>query len=214
MREPTYEEGVYGVKITGQKLGQSSGGTPQFVLSFEPCWRENPNAPEGQEGQWVQVESSEERAYFYLSEAAAQYSIPKLRRLGFVLPEPRVELLDEDTPGFLSRIGESVRLQCKHREYNGEWKTDWDVAKAQSVACDNDTIRDMNALFGREFSAPVSAPAQPPVAPILPTARASQPQPPLTVHPDPIPDGSPGPASNPSPEPPPVSGEGAEDLPF
>ncbi len=219
MREPTYEEGVYGVKITGQELSKSANGKPQFVLRFEPYCRENPAVPAGQPGQWTDVVSEEERAYFFLSEAAAQYSIPKLRRIGFVLPEPRIELLDENTQGFLNLIGQKVQMQCSHEVYNEELRARWDVARAQTAACDRETIRSLNASFGREFSAPVST-ATNVNASVPPSTPQPQPQsqtptrPPLAVHPDPIPDGSPGPEKNPSPESPPVNGKGAEDLPF
>lgn len=218
--EPNYQPGVYSVEVTGQKLGQSrKKGTPQFALKFKPCYVENPSVPEGQEGQWAAVEPYEETAYFYLSDAAAENSISKLRRLGFILPEPRVELLDEDTSGFLSLIGQQVRLECQHEIYNGELQAKWDVAKAKAKPCDQNVIRDLNALWGRHFvgeqPVPPATPPQPTLqSPQVPQAEPTPSRPTLSIPPDPIPDGSPLPDSDPSPDPDPATSNTAGDLPF
>lgn len=147
MSAPNFQPGVYGVKITSQEFGQSGTGTPQFRLGFSVYSKRDD--PEGKS--WTQIEPQDAAAYFYFTDKSASISIGKLKVLGFVLPAPRFELLDQNTAGFVDMIGQEVLMECKIETFNDQQVSKWDTVYLGAQPCEENKLRNLNAMFGKNF---------------------------------------------------------------
>ena len=156
----THQPGIYYVNITGQFLSKSDKGTLFLELQFDPYAKEDATFPEGDASRWPNIQPVGQRSRFYFTEKAAPISIRKLKSLGFALTQPRFELLDQNTPGFVDMIGQQVQMECQHEQYEGKTQVRWDTVYGGPKPPDENDLMNLNALFGSELVSD-PAPAQP-----------------------------------------------------
>ena len=144
-----FPEGYYTGPVRGVALiSSNTKGTPGVEVEFE-------------------VEGHKKRCQWWLSGAAEQYAIEKMKRIGVNL--------DTDPPSFSE---DEFEWSCKHRPPNdkGQVYEDWDIARgrAEVKPMDSDRIRILKAKLagtqpGKPKTAPPPAPkSSPPKAPPKP----------------------------------------------
>jgi hypothetical protein len=144
---PYYEEGVYRCEVVSQGLGESSTGTPQFVIRVKVL-------SELSGGEEVPVNSYERTSYLYLSEKAIESSIKRLKVMGFAGTSFRQ--LDPNAQGFHDFSGTIIEMVCKHETYDGKDTEKWGVRISESKpleikAMDQKKLRDLDNLFGKQL---------------------------------------------------------------
>ena len=119
--------------------------------------------------EWVPINECTLCIRWYLTEAAWQHSLPKMKKLGFDG--------DFDNPKWDQKVYEGIQLYCKLDEYEGKPKEVWDVsfeAPAPKKA-ENDILSKLKAKWKLEnppapAKAPQPAPTpEPQAAPANPT---------------------------------------------
>ena len=149
MPKTFYEPGRYLGKITRQKLGQSSTGNPQIVLSFEVLGKINPSDPEGE---LLSVAANYERTmYQSITEKTIDFVVENLDRLGWV--GSSWGDFDEDSSRCCDLRGNEVAFSCKHEAHyqTGEMHERWSVA-GDGVAVkplESSEVRKLDAMFGK-----------------------------------------------------------------
>lgn len=142
MPSPNYEAGNYRAKITGQRFGELPTGTPYFALDFEPI-------------QSLGANEFPETVYqrdllLFLSQGAAQYTIEKLRRIGW--EGSRFSDLDPTREGFDSLAGIEIDVTCGRNDKGYET---WDLMAAGGRARESDSAlpAKLDKLFGKALKA-------------------------------------------------------------
>lgn len=104
-------EGFHGAEILEHGWGAAKTGTPQFITDF--LVMPDPAKPE---------ETWQVRGFFAMSDAAAEYTIQKIRNMGYA--GDKLEELNGEPPILQ---GHQVVIQVKHSVYEGKTtaKVEW-----------------------------------------------------------------------------------------
>jgi hypothetical protein len=122
-------EGTYMVRVVGQEVRESKGGSLYFSLKVEV------------------LDTGKNRFIpFYFSEKTAERSLSDLKELGF--DKPGFQYLDPSIEGFHDFAGVEFEAYCKHEEYQGEAKEKWQKSFYKSEPADKDKLRSLNSMFG------------------------------------------------------------------
>src|SRR3990167_10347881 len=114
-----YSAGRYHALIVNQAIGKNGKGTPQFVLRCKIL-------DEIVNDEYRSVRQQYERSlYLYLSDGAAEYTLKKLKSLGF--DGTTVRQLDLNHPQACDFRNKEIVLVCKWEKYNGEDVEKWEV---------------------------------------------------------------------------------------
>lgn len=137
-----YEPGTYDARIVGQRFGETPNGSAYFALEIEPLRATGANSfPE-------QVYNRE--VSLFVTEKAAQYTIEKLRSLGFT--GTKFAQLDPSHPQFHDFAGTEVAVVCS---INDKGYDQWDLARegGGSQARENDAsvASKLDSLFGKSL---------------------------------------------------------------
>ena len=172
MARPFYEPGRYWGKITRQKLGQASTGTPQLVLSFTVLGKVDPADPDGN---LLPVMQQYERTIFRsITEKTIEWVGQDLETLGFTGGSYRQ--FDEDDPECCDLRGNELAFSCNHEAHykTGEPCEKWSIASDGSglevKPLDDQAIRKLDAMFGKQLKKKPATSATIPatVAPVAP----------------------------------------------
>jgi hypothetical protein len=157
-RGPQYEVGRYIGKVTHQRLGETSSGKPQLVLSFQVLGMVNLSDPEGDLFSCPQGERS---IYRVITEKTLDYAKSDMDSLEWY--GDRWSQFDEENPSFVGIIGNEYAFFCKHepkqaKNDDGEWvATDelrevWSIAQAggpQVKPLEAKALSKLDAMFGK-----------------------------------------------------------------
>jgi hypothetical protein len=129
-RGPQYEVGRYIGKVTHQRLGETSSGKPQLVLSFQVLGMVNLSDPEGDLFSCPQGERS---IYRVITEKTLDYAKSDMDSLEWY--GDRWSQFDEENPSFVGIIGNEYAFFCKHepkqaKNDDGEWVAWWTAGEA------------------------------------------------------------------------------------
>lgn len=140
-----WDEGTYsGVLRTIQFTESGKSGSPQVEATFL-------------------VEGAIKKCFWSLSGGAEEYTLNKLRAVGW----------NGDAENPECSIGnEEIQLTCKHDEYQGKTREKWDIAGG-GKPMDKDRARNIAAKF--KSTAGVQRPASAPPKPSAAPARSSAP---------------------------------------
>lgn len=165
---PYYAPGNYWCQVTNQALGQTSKGDPQFVLSFAVLGKVNPSDPDGE--LLSCGESYERTIYRTITEKTIDWLIEDVKHLsGRGEKDPSIlsdgfQFLDPGTPGFLDLRGVEFGAYCQHDTYEGKTREKWNVStgKPPVEALDDQGVRKLNALFGKQLKTLSTGAKKPP----------------------------------------------------
>ncbi|MEM9066270.1 MAG: hypothetical protein AAGB51_12360 [Planctomycetota bacterium] len=134
------EAGYYSAAVTGIEFGEASTGTEGIGVQFELL---NNGERTG----------ASRKAFLWLSPNAKQYTIDKLKRIGFNG--------DIDNPAWSD---EPIEVECRHEVYDGTDREKWDIAGGGGVQPLTDDKRrrlksSLRAEFGTSPAAKPSATA-------------------------------------------------------
>lgn len=155
--QPFYQEGRYRAEVINQALGKNNKGTPQFVLKVHI-------ASMLVDGEETRVQQYDRTIYMYLTEKSAEYTLDKLKGIGF--EGTSIRQLDPNHQGCHSFIGMQIELDCKHEEdQNGDLREKWDLAfngsnDIEITPLDAAEARKLDALFGKSLGGTKPAPAK------------------------------------------------------
>lgn len=164
MAKMHYQPGRYVCQITGQAMGESSKGNPQFVLRFKVLGRPDPNDPNS----YLTDPNQYERPFYRsITEKTIDYFMDDLKALGF--HGSSFKDLDPNTPGFHDFKGKEIDMYCNEEIYNGEPRERWAIATAFELnvkPIEAGKLRQLDNLFGKQLktiSKPQSSPRPMPV---------------------------------------------------
>lgn len=150
--QPFYKEGKYKAEVVNQALGKNTKGTPQFILKCRILSLVNDGGVD------ENVRQYERSVYMYLSEKAAEYTIQKLKDIGFNGASIRqLDLEHQNAHDFRAQV---IELDCRYDEdQNGDMREKWDLAFAGSGEIEITPLnaaetRKLDALFGKSLAAP------------------------------------------------------------
>lgn len=158
MPHPHYEPGRYKGVVTAQRFGVTPNDSDYFALEFKPTEAAGPNAMPDM------VYNAELTLYF--TDRAVQYSIEKLRRLGW--NGTKLTQLEPSHPQHTSLVGTELDLVCR---VNDKGYNDWDLAApgpAPAKDSDKSVAAKLDRLFGKQLMATVPGKAAPKAAPKAP----------------------------------------------
>lgn len=154
-----FEEGRYQGRVLGQALTES-GGKACAEFTFWVTHKLGAGGlaavPNGGARRTVRV---------WLTEAGIRGARVTLEQLGAV-PE-RVGQLDPYALDAVYYTGRGAELECVHREYEGQVREDWNVARPQPAKLSDQRVAELDAQFGPLLK---GGPGEPP-APAAPTAE-------------------------------------------
>ncbi len=166
------EMGRYWGRVTHQKLGKSSNGNPQIMVSFVILGKVNAADPEGD---LLPVTQQYERTVFrVITDKTIEWVMQDLDKLGWTGEDWAT--FDEGHPQCCSIVGAELAFSCKHEAHylTGEPREVWSVAQDNPglavVPLETSELRKLNALFGkalkgRQKSEPKAQPARTPATP-------------------------------------------------
>jgi len=146
---PHYEKGGYTARITGQRFGVTPNKSPYFEIEFEPMAATGANE--------FPSEVYKREVTLFLSEKAAQYSIDKLRRIGWC--GTKLTDLDPSLGDHTSLAGEEINVVC---DYNDKGYEDWNLAReggGESKEAVPGVAKKLDSILGKMLMA--SAPKKP-----------------------------------------------------
>lgn len=154
---PTLDKGYYWGNIIDFGTAKTEKGTPYFYLTCNvvSVWCG---------ANYVDIPVVERTVFIYLSDAAMEYSAPKLASIGFNGDFASPDIGDDAKD-------DGVRLENDPETYEGKEREKWQLHTKRALEhkpVDNNEIRRLNALYRNTMSA---EPAKPSVAP--PTAAPS-----------------------------------------
>lgn len=137
-----YEPGKYKATVTAQRFGETPNGSAYFAVEFEPTESLGPNE--------FPANVYKREMTLYFTEKSAQYSIEKLRRMGW--SGTKLSELDPSNEGFTSLAGTEVEVVCRlnEKEYD-----EWDMAPPSGGPA-KESIKGisnkLDKLFGKALS--------------------------------------------------------------
>ena len=164
MSKPYYEVGRYACKVTGQAMGETSTGKPQFILQFQVLGTVDPKNP----ANYIPAAQSYTRTHYrVITDKTIEYFITDLKTLGF--QGASYKLLDPTVDGFHNFTGMDVDMWCAHdTDQNNEPREQWSVARVGGGELKVDhplepkKLRELDNLFGKHLKGlsdkPQSAP--------------------------------------------------------
>jgi hypothetical protein len=178
-----YPAGNYWARVTGFKMGVSSNGNPQWLVSIMPYAYENTAAPVDSQERWGSLPCKEfERTMFLtITQGTIQRRYEDLDFLG-LCPDSWDEL-DQDHPKAVDFMNREIPVYCKHGEYDGKPKEEWNINRGGGglpvKPIEKDQMRQLNAMFNLKSKMKKTTAAPP--AP----AKAATPTPPAPVEREP-----------------------------
>jgi hypothetical protein len=163
---PFYNEGPYEGEVTKQSLGVTGEkNTPAFILTCRIVGKIGPD------GVSYQVDAEYERTlYLYLTEKTKDFTLEKLKVLGF--NKSSLKFLSPDVSGYVNFVGNVVPLYCKHEEYNGKMREKWSISTPREEKpiepIKSQDLSKLDALFGRGLRE-IAAQAEPPKKEAVPS---------------------------------------------
>jgi hypothetical protein len=145
-----FKEGRYRGRVIGQALTES-GNTPCAELTFLVTHVLGPG------GLTTLQNSSRRTIRLWLTEASKKATENALEQLGEV-PE-RPSQLDPYARDAVFYFGCEVELECLHREYDGQRREDWSIARSTPRRLTDEQIAKLDAQFGRLKAEPQPATA-------------------------------------------------------
>jgi hypothetical protein len=158
-RAPQFAIGRYWGKVTHQRLGETSTGNYQLILSFQILGMVNLSDPEGD---LLSCPQGERSFYRVLTESTIDFAKQDMNSLGWY--GSKWSQFDEENTECFSIIGKEYAFYCKHEprnvkdEQTGKWvatselKEVWGIAQAggpQVKPLDNQKAKALDAMFGR-----------------------------------------------------------------
>lgn len=126
-------EGVYLGTPQGIRVENTSTGTPRAVITMDVTHQPNADGTD-----WDDIEPVRDRfVYLYLSDAAFEYSRPKLEAVGFNndFTDPAIG-------------NQPVTVSLRYEEYRGRPRERWDIDLGSSVTpVEDTTLRRLNAKW-------------------------------------------------------------------
>ncbi len=155
---PTYDVGRYWGKVTHQRLGETSNGNYQLILSFSVLGMVNLSDPDGD---LLRCPQGERSVYRVLTENTLEFAKQDMDVLGWY--GSKWSQFDEENPDFVSIIGEELAFFCKHeprrvKDESGNWVNTSDLREVWSIAqtggpmvkpLDQQKIKSLDTMFGR-----------------------------------------------------------------
>ena len=155
---PKFAEGRYQGRVLGQALTES-GGKACAEFTF---WVTHKLGAGGLAA--VPNGGARRTVRLWLTEAGIRGARVTLEQLGAV-PE-RVGQLDPYALDAVHYTGRGAELECVHREYEGQVREDWNVARPQPAKLSPDRVAELDALFGPVLT---GGPGEPPAPAPAPT---------------------------------------------
>lgn len=146
--EMQYEPGRYWCKVTGQAMGTSSKGNPQFVLTFAVVGKVDPSDPGGE---LISCPKNERRMFLTITEKTGEYVIKDLKVLGY--QKQSFAFLNPDRDGYHDFTGREFEARCEPNEYEGKTTERWRVVGEQykPEPPDPKEIKKLDNLFGKQL---------------------------------------------------------------
>ena len=144
---PHYEKGTYRATVKSQRFGQTPNGSDYLAIEFEPTSALGVNTfPE---------EVYKRELTLYFTEKAAQFSIDKLRRMGW--NGTKLFNLDPSSPNYESLEGAVINVVCRHSDKGYE---DWDLTApggggTAAAPSDAAIANRLDKLFGKALKTTV-----------------------------------------------------------
>ena len=181
-----YAAGNYNVRVVSQQLGKTGTGKPQFILTFDVLHRFEPSRPD----ELLVCDKSERTIYRTIAPKTVEWILKEIKHLaelrGIDSALPGWEYLDPETPDYMDLTGTEFQAYCQHETYDGKERQKWGISRdgPQAEALDDKSIRDLNALYGKELKAAFGGKAKPKAkpAPIQETVPPGEPS--IEVKPD------------------------------
>lgn len=191
-----YEPGRYRLKIVGADLGEAENGTPHIELYLEVLGR--------YEGQQLQAVTGPGRTAFL---SITDVTIGTLNNPGWVAQTLTDLGFDwsfgrfDHYPAYQRLLGQERDGECKHEEWNGEYREKWGVyrnSRSPLKPASAETGKALNAKFGPLMKQLAKRTGSAPPAPQRPAngrapARPLQPPPQAEAEPLYVPPDQPGP---------------------
>ena len=115
-----FQPGIYQAEVIDQQLGKSSGGHPQFVLTFLP------KGKVATETELQSVEPWERTAYMVLTAKTVKYVLADLAEIGF--DGDSFAKLDPLSGGdYHNFAGQVIAVDCEHSTYEGVTRERWSI---------------------------------------------------------------------------------------
>lgn len=165
--QPLFDAGLYKVRLTSCGLGKSTEKkTPYVYFEFLPMYRVDQTRPD----EAIPCPQQPRTIFLYLSQAAVDYTVQKLRAIGYPFDDFGHLEAGPNQWGCYDREVDAV---CKHENYNNKLRDKWDFYTPGSIehqALDAKAIRELDALYGKKFkeNKPTHAPAQSGPLPSMP----------------------------------------------
>lgn len=152
-----YRAGTYYAEKVSVAVGETEKGTPYVALEIKPKHY-------AVNGSWEDVPDPEPRTiFFYLSDKAAEFSIEKLRSIGFngKFGEGEADVTGDANGGF--------NVECKLEVYNGKERDKWDLSGFGGGGLTHtppasEKIRHLNNLWNAANPQGAKRPPAPPAA--------------------------------------------------
>ena len=159
-----YDQGRYWGKITRQRLGESSNGNPQLILSFTVLGKINPADPQGE---LLAVTQQYERTVFRtITDKTIDWVLKDLETIGFT--GGSYGQFDENASDCCDVRGKELEFSCNHKAHykTGEPVEEWSIASdspgMEVEPLDNQAVRKLDAMFGKQLKKKSAEPAAPP----------------------------------------------------
>jgi hypothetical protein len=168
MSGPYYQPGRYWGRVTRQRLGTSSTGKPQLILSFVVKGKINPADPEGD---LLPVGAENERTtYRSITDKTQDWVLQELDTLKWY--GTNWQDFDENSSAFVSILGNEYPFSCLHKQkLDGTMREDWSVSTPATgprvKELEADGLKALQAMFGKVLKGRKPPPAE----------EASQPEP-------------------------------------
>lgn len=159
-----FEEGRYRGRVLGQALTES-GDKACAELTF---WVGLKLAAGGLAA--VPGGGARRTVRLWLTEAGAPGAVLALGQLGAV--PARFGQLDPYAPDGVCYVGREADLECVHREYEGQVREDWNVARPQPAKLSDQRVADLDLRLGHLLK---GEPGNPPPAATPPATPPAEP---------------------------------------
>lgn len=156
------QEGIYHATVAPQgRVTEASTGSGQVEVDCTATHLWNAIIPndQGGKGAWQSLPNPIQLIlYLSMADAAAQYTVDKLKELGFNG--------DFQAPQFSNK---TAKLQCRHDTWQGKERTRWELYwRGASKPAKAATVTRLNAMWQSMAAEPSagSGPSEPPAAPM------------------------------------------------